>query len=449
MTDAWTSADTVPQLLALRAAETPQAVAFQHETSDGRWESISWQDFSLRVASLRCALSAAGLRKGERLALIAPVSLKWELLQHAALAMGVAIVGMDAHDLPERIAAMAEQAGVTAFAAVDGRALSQLRTNGLAGVRLLIDLGQVGEPDGELPAAQRRLKWAELEALGASPVAEPQPPATDDIATIIFTSGTTGAPKGIAFSHRQVCLAVAGICEVFSFVGHEGRLLCWLPLSNLFQRMVNLAALRQGTATYLLGDPRRVMDVVAQVSPDIFVGVPRFYEKLYDGIRANIAAQAPLQRRLVEWAWDIGRRASRYRQQRRAAPTWLQLVHSLADRLVLSRVRGIMGQRLRCMVTGSAPTPRHLLEELHGLGWPVLEAYGLSENVLPMAMNRVDDFRFGSVGRPLPGKPDRGGRGRRHQGAGSMRIRRLPARHKSGAAGRRRLLQERRPWAVR
>jgi long-chain acyl-CoA synthetase len=174
-----------------------------------------------------------------------------------------------------------------------------------------------------------------------------------------------------------------------------------LPLSNLFQRIVNLAAVRQGAATYLLPDPRRVMQVVAHVSPDIFVGVPRFYEKLYDGLRDNIAAAPRLQRSLAGWAWNLGRRVSRQRLERRRLPVALALAHALADRLVLRRIRQLMGDRLHCMVSGSAPMSKHLLEEFHALGWLVLEAYGLSENVLPMAMNRVDAFRFGSVGRPL------------------------------------------------
>lgn len=394
--------DTVPALLAQRVAATPDAVAYQCEHSAGDWVPVTWQAFSADVMRLRRGLHAAGLRPGDRLALIAPVSIEWELLHHAALSMGVVVVGLDGHDLPQRIADMAQLANVVAYATHDPRTLARLDDSQWQRARLLLAWGATAASQ-EWPGGRHFITRAELEAQADRVETAPPWPASGDEATVIFTSGTTGAPKGIAYRHAQVVLAVAAIAEAFQFVGHEGRLLCWLPLSNLFQRMVNLAGMRQGAGTYLLSDPRRVMAAVSRVSPDIFVGVPRFYEKLYQGIRDSIAGQPPMRRRVVEWAWGVGRRVSRCRLSGQPVPLGWALVHRVADRMVLSRVRQVMGSRLRCMVTGSAPTPRYLLEEFHALGWLLLEAYGMSENVMPMAMNRVDGFRFGSVGRPLPG----------------------------------------------
>lgn len=402
MSGASSAPATVWQLLASRAAATPEAVAYQQEVGVGRWQPMSWQTFEAHVIQLRRGLYAAGLRKGDRMALIAPVSIEWELLHHAALSLGVVVVGLDAHDLPQRIASMARQAGVVAYATCEPKALATLEAADWSQVRLLLTLGDSTE-EKAWPAGPRRMSRAELEDMASSVDVVPQWPAGGDEATIIYTSGTTGAPKGIVYRHEQICLAVAAIADAFHFVGHDSRLLCWLPLSNLFQRMVNLAGVRQGVGTYLLGDPRRVMEVVAAVSPDIFVGVPRFYEKLYQGMRDSIAARPALQRHLIEWAWGIGRRVSQCRLLGRPIPAGLALMHRLAELGVLSRIRRVMGRRLRCMVTGSAATPRYLLEEFHALGWLLLEAYGMSENVLPMAMNRMDGFRFGSVGRPLPG----------------------------------------------
>lgn len=392
-------ANTVSQLLAQRVATTPHAPAFYRESIHGGWESITWQDFEMRAAKLSRSLHAAGLRKGGRLALIAPVSLEWELLHHAAMAMGVAIVGLDTHDLPDRIAAMCTLADVTAIATSNACSLARFDADRLLGAKFVLDLGMAaGLADGI-----RRLTWSELNRLGDSMKDAPETPRTSEIATIIFTSGATGTPKGITYTHAQLCLATAGICESFPFIGANSCLLCWLPLSNLFQRMVNLAALRSGAATYLLGDPHRIMAVVADVSPEVFIGVPRFYEKLYQGIQQQVASQPAYIRGLVELAMGIARKASQRRRQRQACPFWLQLGHQIAELAVLRRIRGVMGARIRCMITGSAPTPGYLLEEFDALGWLLLEAYGLSENVLPMAMNLVDDFRFGTVGRPLQG----------------------------------------------
>ena len=399
MNDAEVDSHTLPSFLSLRVAESPAAIAFWQEADHTGWDPITWQEFELRVARLRDALHAAGLRKGERLALIAPVSLEWELVHHAALAMGAVVVGIDAHDLPARIALLAEQADVAGFVTSDARTLASVLPQRLARVRFVLDLGG----GAEIPAGVRGFNWAEFNALAQSATSQPARPTADDLATIIFTSGTTGDPRGIAYSHRQVCLAIDAICDVFSFVDQRSRLLCWLPLSNLLQRMVNLAGMRKGAATYLLGDPRRVLTALPTAAPDIFIGVPRFYEKLYAGICERIATEPRLRRGLIRRAWSIGRRYSKHRLENRPVPVWLRGVHWIVDRTILVRVRRLMGARLRFLVTGSAPTPKHLLEEFHALGWVVLEAYGLSENVLPMAMNRPGDYRFGTVGRPLPG----------------------------------------------
>jgi long-chain acyl-CoA synthetase len=422
----WAEARTLTQSLLQRAAETPKAVAFRVETGPQHWDAVSWKDFVESVDTIRRGLATAGLRRGDRLALIAPGTIDWELVHHAALSLGAAVVGMDGHDLPLRIAYMSRQAGITAFAVADPGVLAALTDDDLGRVRFLLDLAPP-QKTARWPAGPPQLRLDDVRRLATQPsamgAADPAQPEPGDLATIIFTSGTTGAPKGIPYTHEQICLAVAAICGVFDFVRPESHLLCWLPLSNLFQRVVNLSAVRQGVATWLLDDPRRVMAVVADVAPDVFIGVPRFYEKLLEGIRAKVAAQPPWKRALVAWAWETGRRASRRQRQGLPLPAPLALAHRLADRLVLAPIRSVMGHRLRCMVTGSAPTSPLLLEELHALGWPILEAYGLSENAVPIAMNRLADFRFGTVGKPVPGNDVRIGDGGAVQvrGAGVFR----------------------------
>ncbi len=391
---------TVAERLARRAAMSPTAVAFWHRPDGGDWQPVDWAGFHGQVAQLRRSLAAAGLRRGDRLALVAPVSLHWELLHHAVMALGASVVGLDAHDLPARLASMAAQSGVQAFAVADPALLDGLAPAQRQALRLVVDLGPA---DAAWPADLPRRPVAALLAAGTGDRPEPPPASADDEATVIFTSGTTGAPKGIAYSHAQLGLAIDAIGEAFDFVGVGGRLLCWLPLSNLFQRVVNLAAVRNGASTWLLADPRQVMDHVAAVAPDVFIGVPRFYEKLHAGLLARIGTLPAPLRGLVRWAWRTGLRLRARRLAGSPVPAALALQHRLAEALVLQRLRAVLGARLRCLVSGSAPMPAALLDDFEALGWPLLEAYGLSENVLPMAMNRLGDRRPGTVGRPLAG----------------------------------------------
>lgn len=398
------SFSTVPRLLAWRASASPSAAAFRYQGANGEWEHLTWREFAAQVASLRDALWSIGLRPGDKLALISPVSVRWELLHHAALSLGAVVVGLDAHDLPARIAAASRQAGISVFAVADRRVLSALSEDDCRNVRCVIELTEGSLSNAALAPGVRTIGWAELQIAEKTSARTPESePSPDDFATIIFTSGTTGTPKGIAYTHAQLMVAVDAIVDAYGFDDVAGRLLCWLPLSNLLQRMVNLAGMRQGTTTHLLADPRRVMDVVAQVSPDVFVGVPRFYEKLLAGIEGRIDELPWPARALVRWAWNLSLSVSRLRSADAQVPVHLSVLHRALGRHVLARVRHTMGSRIRFMVSGSAAMPVHVLESFHALGWTILEAYGISENVLPMAMNTPRSFKFGTVGRPTPG----------------------------------------------
>ena len=178
---------------------------------------------------------------------------------------------------------------------------------------------------------------------------------------------------------------------------------CWLPLSNLFQRMLNFCAIARGAQIYYVRQPQEIMRHVVAIRPDVFIGVPRFYEKLHAGIVDQIEGMPAPRRRAALWGLRVGSRYRNDLRSGRGAGIALQLTHALADRLVLRRIRGAMGGNLRYMISGSAPMPRWLLERFEAIGWRVFEAYGLSENVIPVAANSPAAHRLGTVGRVMPG----------------------------------------------
>jgi long-chain acyl-CoA synthetase len=389
-------AQTVPALLQERADANPDAAALWSLDSTAGWQPMTWREFRDQVAAVAATLQSHGLAHGDRVGILAPSCACWDIAQLAAMAAGGVVVGLDPHDSSERLTQIAAQCGLAAVIAQDEALLGRLAPQVRGRLRLAITL--------EPPTALGLVAFdALVEGAGRAAPGVWNEARADAPALIVFTSGTTGEPKGIEYTHGQVCGAVASILQAFPDIEAGSRLACWLPLANLFQRVINLCAIGRGAQTFYVEDPRQIMQHVGTIAPHLFIGVPRFYEKLYAGIADAIDARPPWQRRLAKWALRAGER--RARAERSGTPTGMLdgLAALAADRLVLRRLRGVMGDNLRCLISGSAPMPAWLLERFHALGLLVLEAYGLSESIVPVAANRPQRCRFGTVGLPMAG----------------------------------------------
>ena len=385
---------TVPALLETRADASSDAPALWALRGQAGWQSMTWRQFYDAVVSAARGLRVLGLRRGDRVGIIAPSSPHWDIAQFAAMEVGGVVVGLDPNDTDQRLAQVAAQCDLAAVIAHDEALFTKLGPVCRDGLRFGVTFMS--------PKTAGLVAFAELARIGsADSEIGLNLPRSDDVALIVFTSGTTGEPKGIAYTHEQVCGAVASMLQAFADIEPGSRRACWLPLSNLFQRMINLCAVGRGAQIFYVDDPRDIMRHVAAISPHLFIGVPRFYEKLYAGIHEAIDAKPAWQRTLVHWAIREGERRARALRSGTALGVLDSLTTVLADRLVLRRIRSVLGERLRYLISGSAPMPIWLLERLHGLGLLVLEAYGMSESIVPVAANRPDSFKFGTVGQPL------------------------------------------------
>lgn len=386
--------DTVAAWLTARAAQTPDQPAYWLRTPAGDWTCASWGEVHGRVQALSLNLLRRGLQAGDRAVIMMPTIPEWEYCHLAVLSMGGVVVGVDAHDAPENIRHVLQTVRPRALFLASGDSLDSLKAMLPVMPDLVVALDSAEKPGVE-----------SLQDMLAAPIDKdvPRPSVTPDhLATIIFTSGSTGQPKGIAYSHRQICLAANAILARFPFINEDVRMACWLPLSNLFQRIINLCAIISGSQSYFVDSPADIAKRLPEIRPILFIGVPRFYEKLYAGIQAEIARQPWPVRQVVRIAWRAGERFQRAHRVGRPPSLLLRLGYAMADAPVLQRLRRTMGADLKFMVSGSAPMPTWLLEKLHGLGWLVLEAYGISECIVPIANNTLEAYRFGSVGRPLP-----------------------------------------------
>ena len=379
---------TLVSLLHARLARSPEAVGLLEKSPSGQWEGTTWKAFAERATRVAHALTRHGVRPGARVGIIASNGIDWEVAQFGALMAGTCVVGLDEHYPDAQLNRLARACGLDALFVATRASCDRLEPDLISGLRQLICLRE--EAPAGLPNAT---SLASLETASMDQVLPDVKPDTPAI--IVFSSGTTGEPKLVQYTHGQIMLAAEGIVGAFGEIPEQCALLCWLPLANLFQRMINYCAMERGACTHLLPDPRKVMDAVRETRPYLLIGVPRFFERVYRGVNERIDKGPMLARAIARWAIATG---VRHRSDGRTGSLSLKL----ADHLVLRKLRAVFGGEVRFLVSGSAPVPAGLHEFYDAIGLPIHEAYGVSECVVPIAMNRPGQRRPGTVGRPLP-----------------------------------------------
>ncbi len=395
---------TLDEVLRTRASRSGDLPGHWTLGGDGQWRSRSWSELHARVEALAGGCARLGLRPGDRVAFIAAGTSEWDVAHWAVLAARGVVVGIDAHAPAEMLSALLELATPSALVVDRASRLDGVRPELAASFRFVVTLEEDVPPHA--PVGPRIVSIGALAAESgpdAESRAEGSRPVPEDPAWIVFTSGTTGLPKGVLFRHHQIRAAMDAILDAFGDIAAEDRLASWLPLSNPFQRIVNLCAAALGAQTYYVEDPRTIMEHLPAIRPHVFIGVPRFYEKFHAVVMGRLAARGGLTSGMARWALQTGDRASTLRRQGHTVPPMSRAALALANRLVLRRIREAFGGRLRYLVSGSAPMPTWLLERLDAMGLRVLEAYGLSECIVPVATNRAGAFRFGTVGRAMKG----------------------------------------------
>lgn len=383
--------------LFLVASGHGKAACLMHKTA-GRYEAISTVDFVDLVKRLAKAMVDAGVRPGDRVALMAENGPKWPAIDFAALAVGAALVPIYPTLLPDGAAYVARDSGsrllfVQGQARLDGLLAlrSQIPTverfiaidaeatvSGVEAFEHFADRGR-GVEDG----------WFEELARRAEP---------DDLATLIYTSGTTGDPKGVMLTHGNLVSNVLAGCSVLGLSG-EFTALSFLPLSHSFERLVDYCYFYKGVTIAYAESVQTVAQNLIEVRPHVFVAVPRVYEKVMARVLENATAHGGLKAKIFKWALGVGRESlpARLRSEK------LGLATSIADRLVFSKIRERLGGRFVFAMSGGAPLGRDVAEFFWGAGIPIFEGYGLTETSPVLSVNAREAIKLGTVGRPLPG----------------------------------------------
>jgi long-chain acyl-CoA synthetase len=366
--------------------------------SDGGWQGVSWAEADELVRVYANGLLARGLRKGDTFALLAQNSLEWALLDFALGRIGAVGIPVYANSSPRDVGYLLEHSEAVGIVCEDEDQLAKVQA-----VR------------GGLPALVHVLAYDDLPALAAAgrENAAANPSALDDASdaieeddlfTIIYTSGTTGPPKGCMIAHRNYYEMATVVDRMeTTYYRDSDVMLLYLPLAHNYGRLMLLLGAHVGFTIAFLGDPLRVAEALPHVRPTLLPSVPRVFEKVHAAVLAKFDAATGAKRRLIDWALPIGREVSRLEGEGKPIPFVLGAKHRLADRLVFSKVREPFGGRLRMPGSGGAPLSKDIIEFFDGIGLRITEGYGLTECTTACSTNRPDEYRFGSVGKPLPG----------------------------------------------
>ena len=379
---------------AVAAGRTTPAYLIQ----DGdEWRPLSWAEAAERVESYANGLLSLGVRKGDAFSILATSRVEWALFDFALGSIGAIGSAIYANSSPKDAGYILEHSESVGVLCEDETQRAKVES-----VR------------AEIPRLQHVLTFADLDDLAARgrAYAAEHPNALreagerieeDDLFTYIYTSGTTGPPKGCMISHRNYYAMVAVVDRLPSFTGPEDTMLLYLPLAHNFGRLMHLSGAYVGYAIAFLPDPLQAAAALPQVKPTVFPSVPRVYEKVHTAVVAKFDAETGAKRKLIDWALGVGRQVSELRRAGKPVPPVLAFKHRLADRLVYAKVKERLGGRLRLAISGGAPLSPEIAEFFHAIDILLVEGYGLTECTTAASTNTHEAFRFGTVGRALPG----------------------------------------------
>ncbi|HSF60508.1 MAG TPA: long-chain fatty acid--CoA ligase [Gaiellaceae bacterium] len=390
------SSRTIARLWRDAVAAERSGPAYLVESETG-WRPVSWQDANERVRAYANGLLARGVRKGDTFAILGRNTLDWALVDFALAQIGAVGVPVYASSSPHDVEYLLSHSEAVGIVCEDAEQLAKIET-----------------VSGELSSLEHILTFHDLDGLAAhgQDFAAANPTALDDASeaiaesdlfTIIYTSGTTGPPKGCMLSHRNYYAMTSVVDQMDSYYRTDDLMLLYLPLAHNFGRLMLLTGAYVGFPIALLPDPLRVGEVLPHVRPTVLPSVPRVYEKVHTAVQTRFDEATGLRRRLIDWALPIGREVSRLEADGKPVPALLRTRHRLADRLVFSKVRARLGGRLRIAISGGAPLAMEIAEFFDAIGVRIVEGYGLTECTTACSTNRPDVYRFGTVGRPLPG----------------------------------------------
>lgn len=395
-------ARTVPELFTERVTRSAHRIAYR-EKAMGRWKGTSWRTFGGRARAFATWLIEAGVARGDKVAIVGSTRSEWCVADIGGLLAGAVTLGAYPTLTASQLAYVLDHADARVVIVEGDADLAKLRAEraNLPKVERVL----VWDPGADLGDDGWALPWSS--ALGQAPdeeaiAARVEAIDPNDTAILVYTSGTTGPPKGAMISHANILAVLRGQEESAPF-REDDVSFNFLPMAHVAERIFGFyARIDSGISTAFASSIAAVLDEVQEVKPTIFGSVPRIFEKAYAKILGQVDDAPPARQKIFRWAESTGREVVRRWQRGEPIPRSLRIRYLVADKLVFTKIRGAFGGRVRYFVTGAAPIAPEILELFWAAGFRIYEVYGMTEATVVTHANRPGQTRLGTVGRALP-----------------------------------------------
>jgi long-chain acyl-CoA synthetase len=392
-------APTVAALPSSAAERFSDRLAARYKV-DGEWREIAYSDAVAAIDEVALGLAELGAGPGDRVGILADTRLEWTLSSYGISATGAVVVPVYPTSSPSECAWVLGNSGCVAVICENAAQVAKIEAvrAELPDLRNVIAI----EPGaGDLTLDELRGRGAERER---AELADRQAAITpQDAYTIVYTSGTTGPPKGVVLTHRNA-MSVCEMVEEIAFVQPGETTYLFLPLAHVFALTAQLASYDQGTSiVYFGGDTKQILPELIETQPTYLPSVPRIFEKLYTAALKMSEQGGEDDRARFAQAIKLGVEVRLRRDRGEEIPPPMQAAFDQAEERLYSRVRGLFGGHIHQAVTGAAPIAPEILKFFYACGVPVLEGWGMTETSAVGTVATLENFKIGTVGRPLPG----------------------------------------------
>ncbi len=393
----------IGQMITEKVKEHSNHTALKYKNDDD-WASLTYSEFGEKINLLVCALINAGVQRGDNVGIYAPNRYEWAVTDFACIIAGAVSVPIYSTNTKEQAQFIIEDAGIELIfvgndfqyenvksIASSGQPLKTICYDSKIKINLsdtqyfndFINIKNQSDFKSEIQERQNQIR-------------------RDDTATIIYTSGTTGNPKGVMLTHGNLFFQWEALDANFNVSGKDTSL-CFLPLSHVYERMWSYYVYRQGATHTYLEDPKKVIETLQEIKPTAVVSVPRLYEKIFAAVMNSQENASFIKKALFQRAVKTGEIYYTKIKNNEPISFGLKLKHKFFDKLILSKVRAVVGGDKNFFSVGGAPLEQSIEEFFFACGLLVCQGYGLTETSPMISYNTPQNFKFGTVGKLIPG----------------------------------------------